>query len=113
VGGQRWDMGTDTLGTLAKKTGTLTTDLGGLVKQLANAAQPLEGKLSGEGKEAFSAFKARVDGIATDLNAGLAAIAKGQQGMDAAVRTGQSEMASAAKKKESAANFDAAKFGNR
>jgi hypothetical protein len=33
--------------------------------------------------------------------------------MDAATRTGESEMAQAAKKSESAANFDAAKFGKR
>lgn len=113
VSGQRWDMGQDTLSTLAKKTGAATGDLGGLVKRLAAAAQPLEGKLSGAGKDTFSAFKARVDTIANDLNAGLASIARGQQGMDAAVQTGQAEMAQAAKRNESAANFDAAKFGKR
>lgn len=113
MSGQRWDMGKDTLSTLAKKTGSTTQDLGGLVKRLAAAAEPLEGKLSGAGKDAFTAFKGRVDGIANDLNAGLAAIAKGQQGMDTAVRTGESEMASAAKKSESASNFDGAKFTNR
>jgi hypothetical protein len=113
VGGQRWDMGKDTLSTLAKKTGTNTSDLGGLVKDLAKAAQPLEGKIQGSGHDAFMSFKGRVDGIAADLNAGLAAIAQGQKGMDAATRTGESEMAQAAKKSESAANFDAAKFGKR
>jgi hypothetical protein len=113
VGGQRWSMGKDTLGTLAKKTGGKTQDLGGLVKRLAAAAQPLEGKLQGSGHDAFMSFKGRVDGIAADLNAGLAAINKGQQGMDAATQTGMSDMAQAAKKSEGAANFDGAKFNKR
>ncbi|WP_041289350.1 hypothetical protein [Kribbella flavida] len=106
-------MGKDTLSTLAKKTGGNTQDLGGLVKRLAAAAQPLEGKLQGAGHDAFIAFKGRVDSIANDLNAGLAAIAKGQSGMDAATRTGESDMAQAAKKAEGAANFDGAKFTKR
>lgn len=113
MSGQRWDMGKDTLSTLSKKTGTNTQDLGGLVKKLAAAAQPLEGKLRGGGYDAFQSFKSRVDGIAADLNAGLAAIAQGQAGMDAATRTGESDMAQAARKAESAANFDGAKFTKR
>ncbi len=55
---QRWDMGQDTLSQLAKKTGTGTQDLGGLVKQLVAAAQPLEGKMNGAGKAMFDGFKA-------------------------------------------------------
>jgi|SRR5688500_2618846 hypothetical protein len=106
-------MGQDTLGQLAKKTGTGTQDLGGLVRQLVAAAQPLEGKMSGAGKAMFDGFKARVDGIANDLNAGLAAINQGQSGMDAAFRTGDTEMADTAKKNQGTANFDAAKFGKR
>ncbi|TCN38041.1 hypothetical protein EV644_110176 [Kribbella orskensis] len=106
-------MGKDTLSTLAKKTGTNTSDLGGLVKRLAAAAQPLEGKLQGGGHDAFMSFKGRVDKIAADLNAGMSAIAAGQQGMDKAVRTAETDMSQAAKKAEGAANFDAAKFGNR
>ena len=113
MSGKRWSMGKDTLSTLAKKTGTGTQDLGGLVKQLAAAAEPLEGKLQGGGKDAFMAFKGRVDKIAADLNAGMSAIAQGQQGMDKAVRTAETDMTQAAKKSEGAANFDAAKFGNR
>ena len=96
----RWDMGQDTLSQLAKKTSTGTQDLGGLVKQLVAAAQPLEGKMN-------------VDGIAADLNAGLAAINQGQSGMDTAFRGGDSEMADTAKKNQGAADFNAAKFGKR
>ncbi len=109
----RWDMGQDTLSQLAKKTGTGSQDLGGLVKQLVAAAQPLEGKMSGAGKQMFDAFKANVDGIAADLNAGLGAINQGQSGMDAAFRGGDSEMADTAKKNQGAADFNSAKFGKR
>ena len=110
---QRWDMGQDTLSALAKKTGTGTQDLGALVKQLVAAAQPLEGKMNGAGKQMFDGFKAQVDGIAADLNAGLAAINQGQSGMDAAFRGGDSEMADQAKKAQGSADFNAAKFGKR
>ncbi len=109
----RWDMGQDTLSQLAKKTTAGSQDLGGLVKQLVAAAQPLEGKMNGAGKQAFAAFKANVDGIAADLNAGLSAINQGQSGMDAAFRGGDSEMADTAKKNQGAADFSGAKFGKR
>lgn len=111
--GGRWDMGQETLSQLAKKTSSGTQDLGGLVKQLVAAAQPLEGKMNGAGKQAFLAFKGNVDGIASDLNAGLAAINQGQSGMDTAFRTGDTEMADTAKKSQGSADFNAAKFGKR
>ncbi|HZX03891.1 hypothetical protein [Kribbella sp.] len=111
--GQRWDMGQETLGQLTKKTSTGTQDLGGLVKQLVAAAQPLEGKMNGAGKGAFDAFKANVDSIAADLNAGMGRITEGQAGMDTAFRTGDSDMAQTAKKNEGAADFDGARFGKR
>ena len=109
--GNRWKMGSDTLSDLAKKTGGNTQDLGGLVKRLVAAAQPLEGQMSGAGKQMFDNFKQNVDGIAADLNAGLAAINKGQSGMDAAFREGEQNLAQNAKKAQGAADFNAAKFG--
>ncbi|MEJ1111553.1 MULTISPECIES: hypothetical protein [unclassified Kribbella] len=109
----RWDMGQDTLSQLSRKTSTGTEDLGGLVQRLVAAAEPLEGKMSGAGKQMFDSFKANVDSIAADLNAGLAAINQGQSGMDAAFRTGDTEMADTARKNTAAADFDGAKFGKR
>jgi hypothetical protein len=109
----RWDMGQDTLSQLSRKTSTGTADLGDLVKQLVAAAEPLEGKMSGSGKQMFDSFKANVDSIAADLNAGLEAINEGQSGMDAAFRTGDTEMADTAKKNTGAADFDGAKFRKR
>jgi hypothetical protein len=109
----RWDMGQETLSQLAKKTSSGSQDLGGLVKQLVAAAQPLEGKMNGAGKAMFDQFKQNVDGIAGALNAGMGQIAQGQQGMDVAFKSGDSEMADTAKKIQGSANFDAAKFGKR
>lgn len=109
----RWDMGQETLSQLAKKTSSGSQDLGGLVKQLVAAAEPLAGKMNGSGKQAFDAFKANVDGIAGDLNAGMSQINQGQSGMDAAFRSGDSEMADTAKKNQGGADFNAAKFGKR
>ncbi|MEI8412006.1 hypothetical protein [Kribbella sp. CCNWLY201] len=98
---------------MSRKTSTGTEDLGGLVQRLVAAAEPLEGKMSGAGKQMFDSFKANVDSIAADLNAGLAAINQGQSGMDAAFRTGDTEMADTARKNTAAADFDGAKFGKR
>lgn len=109
----RWDIGQDTLSQLAKRTSSGTQDLGSLVKQLVAAAQPLEGKMNGAGKQMFDSFKANVDGIAGDLNAGMAQINQGQFGMDTAFRSGDSEMADTAKKNQAGADFNAAKFGKR
>ncbi|MEV5961384.1 hypothetical protein AB0L70_06435 [Kribbella sp. NPDC051952] len=109
----RWDMGQETLSQLAKKTSSGTQDLGGLVKQLVAAAQPLEGKMNGAGKQMFDAFKANVDNIAADLNAGMGRITEGQSGMDTAFRGGDTEMADTAKKNQGAADFDGARFGKR
>lgn len=111
--GQRWDMGQETLNQLTKKTAGGTQDLGGLVSQLVAAAQPLEGKMNGAGKQAFDTFKANVDSITHDLNAGMARITEGQSGMDVAFRTGDTDMADTARKNEGAADFDGARFGKR
>jgi uncharacterized protein YukE len=104
-------MGQDTLGDLAKKTSGNTQNLGGLVKQLVQAATPLEGKMMGAGKTMFDSFKAQVDKIATDLNAGMAQINQAQSGMDQAYRQGDQDLAQNAKKAQGGANFNAAKFG--
>jgi hypothetical protein len=52
----RWDHGEQTLVTLARGTQGSTQDLGTLVKQLIQAAEPLRGKFNGAGKAAFDNF---------------------------------------------------------
>lgn len=106
----RWDMGNTTLSTLARKTSRANEDLGGLVKQLAAAATPLEGKMNGSGRRAFEAFKSRSDQIAADLNRGLGSVNRGQVLMDQTFGKGDEDMASNATQTMGVADFDGAKF---
>ncbi|MGW6281794.1 hypothetical protein [Kribbella sp. NPDC055071] len=109
--GTRWKMGQDTLSDLAKKTSGNNQNLGALVQQLVKAAAPLEGKMAGSGKQMFDSFKAQVDKIAADLNAGMGSINQAQSGMDQAYRQGDQDLAQNAKKAQGAADFNSAKFG--
>ncbi|MCX9193770.1 hypothetical protein C3Y87_20800 [Carbonactinospora thermoautotrophica] len=106
----KFDMGQQTLGTLAKQTSGASEDLGALIKALIAAAEPLTGKFNGAGKTAFDSFKARADGITAELNASLRAILGGVQGMDTAFIQGEQEQAQNAQQNLRAANFDAARF---
>ncbi|MUL43270.1 hypothetical protein FZ103_19215 [Streptomonospora sp. PA3] len=106
----RWDFGDQTLITLTRNTSGTGDELGTLITQLIDAAEPLAGRFNGSGKAAFDSFKARADQITADLNAGLTNINQGQGGMQAAFSTGNQTMADDANKNMGAANFDAAKF---
>ena len=108
--GQKFDMGAETLSTLQTRTSGANDDLGSVVKQLIQAAMPLEGNFNGAGKAQFDRFKVRGDEVAGDLNRALAAILGGIGGMDTAFREGEQEMAANATGAEGAANFDAARF---
>jgi uncharacterized protein YukE len=103
-------MEQNALSSLAKKTAAGTQDLGGLVKQLASAAEPLKGKMDGAGKQMFDDFKARVDQIAMDLNAGMGSIAEGQAAMHTSFSEGDTQMADDARSNLAAAPIDSAKF---
>jgi hypothetical protein len=81
-----------------------------LIRQLVQAAQPLEGKFNGAGRAAFDQFKGRADGIAQELNGSLAAILGGQSGMDSAFASGDQEQGENARRQMGAANFDGARF---
>ena len=72
----KFAMGSDVLSTLTKKTSSSNEDLGALVRQLAAAAEPLQGKFNGAGRAAFDAFKGQTDRIAAELNGALAAHAE-------------------------------------
>jgi hypothetical protein len=106
----KFDMGTDTLSTLARDSRGSSDDLGSLIRQLVRAAEPLEGKFNGAGRQMFDQFKARADGITRDLNSSLAAILGGQSGMDSAFSSGVQEQGENARQQMGAANFDAARF---
>jgi uncharacterized protein YukE len=108
----KFDMGSQTLGTLAKQTRGASDDLGGLIRQLIAAAEPLEGKFNGAGRAAFDSFKAHSDEITAELNTSLAAILGGQGGMDNSFQTGDQSMADNATQSQGSANFDAARFSS-
>lgn len=107
----KFDMGNTTLSTLVQRTQGSSEDLGGLIKQLIAAAQPLEGKFNGAGRSAFDAFKAQSDQITANLNSALGSILGGQSGMDKSFQSGDSEMGDTARTTMGSANFDAARFG--
>lgn len=109
----KFDMGAQTLSTLRSKSQGSSTELGTLIHQLVQAAQPLEGKFNGSGKAAFDSFKSRADEITASLNSALAAIVGGQSGMETAFGSGDQEQADNARSQMSAANFDAARFSGR
>lgn len=106
----KFDMGSQTLGSLAKQTQGASDDLGSLIQQLIVAAEPLQGNFNGAGRAAFDGFKANADAITAELNSSLAAILGGQAGMDTAFGTGDTEMADNASSAAGSANFDAARF---
>jgi hypothetical protein len=109
----KFDMGTQVLTSLMSGSRNSSTDLGTLIQQLINAAQPLEGKFNGQGKIAFDSFKLRSDGITKELNASLSAILGGQSGMEQAFGTGDQEHGDNARTQMGAGNFDAARFSGR
>lgn len=114
MAGMKFDMGSHTLHGLTRQTQRSSDDLGGLIRQLIAAAEPLHGRFNGAGRQAFDAFKAHADEITAELNSALAAIVGGQSGMDHAFVQGDSEMSDNATRTQGSANFDAARFsGNR
>ena len=106
----KFDMGAQTLSTLQKQTGGSSQDLGTLIKRLIAAAEPLEGKFNGAGKQAFDQFKAHSDEITSSLNSALSQILGGQAGMDKSFGSGDHESADNARQTMASANFDGARF---
>lgn len=108
----KFDMGASTLSTLNQQTAGSNDELGSLVRQLVEAAAPLQGKFNGSGRAAFDSFKARADEISNDLNRSLSMIATGQTEMNTATQTGDQESADNANRSQGSANFDAARFAS-
>jgi uncharacterized protein YukE len=104
-------MGSDVLGTLTKKTSSSSEDLGSLVRELAEAAEPLQGKFNGAGRGAFDRFHAETDRIAIDLNGALSAVLTGISGMDRAFGEGDEQLREEITTATNAVNYDAARFG--
>ncbi|NKY40099.1 hypothetical protein HGA02_11315 [Cellulomonas septica] len=108
----KFAMGSDVLSTLTKKTSSSNEDLGALVRQLAAAAEPLQGKFNGAGRAAFDKFKGETDRIAVDLNGALASVLQGIGGMDRSFGEGDLQMADETQAAQGGSAFDAARFGS-
>ena len=111
-GDMKFAMGADVLSGLTKQTSSAGEDLGVLVRQLAEAAQPLEGNFNGAGRAAFDRFKSETDRIATELNGALGAVLQGISGMDRSFGEGDVAMADQTRAAEGSSSFDAARFGS-
>ena len=109
----KFDMGAQTLSQLSKQTSASSQDLGALVRQLGEAAEPLQGRFHGQGRVAFDRFKARTDEIAVSLNMALSAVLGGIQGQEHAFGHGDAQMADASSQVQASIDFDAAKFSAR
>lgn len=109
----KFAMGSDVLGTLTKKTSGSNEDLGALVRELAAAAEPLQGKFNGAGRAAFDRFKGETDRISVDLNQALSSVLTGIAGMDRSFLEGDQQMADETRATEAATAFDAARFSAR
>ena len=82
----KFAMGADTLGVLTKSTSGSSDDLQVLVRQLFEAAEPLEGRFQGAGRAAFDRFKSRTDVISAELKASLDGVLGGIGGGAADLR---------------------------
>lgn len=87
----KFSMESETLVRLGQRTQTESDDLGALVRQLVDAAEPLTESFNGPAKAAFNSFKARTDDIATALNNALAGIVGSIEGQNLAFVTAAEE----------------------
>lgn len=101
----KFAMGADTLSVLGQRTATESDDLGQLVRNLKDAAEPLEGTFNGTAKSAFNSFKSRTDEIAVTLNNALAGITESIDGQNRSFVNAANEGSEAHRSAENAADF--------
>lgn len=106
----KFAMEQDTLVRLGQRSATENDDLGTLVQQLVESAEPLEGQFNGPAKAAFNKFKANTDQIAASLNGALAGIVTSISGQNTAFVTGAEEGASTHESSEGASDFGGEAF---
>ncbi|HVK43305.1 MAG TPA: hypothetical protein VM429_00175 [Micropruina sp.] len=104
----KFSVSAPALGTLLNRTTSESDDLRTLVQKFVEAAQPLEGKMSGEAKKAFDAFKGKSDEVAGTLHNALVGICGSIDGQNKSFIQGGQEGADTHRQSEGAANFGAA-----
>ena len=107
----KFAMGAQVLSTLTATTSESNDDLGALVRQLAEAGGPLEGRFNGSARTAFDAFAAQTDRIARDLNGALAAVLGGIAELDRSFGDGDRQMADETDRAVRSTSFESARFG--
>ena len=107
----KFATGAQVLSTLTTKTSESSEDLGVLVRQLAEAGEPLQGAFNGAARAAFDAFSAETDRIASDLSAALAAVLGGITRMDRSFGDGDQQMADETDRVVRSTSFESARFG--
>ncbi|WP_371029851.1 hypothetical protein [Pseudoclavibacter sp. JSM 162008] len=80
----KFAMEDQTLVTLGNKSQTESDDLGELVKQLFDAAEPLSSTFNGPAKASFNNFKSKTDEISNALNSALVGIVTSISGQNKA-----------------------------
>ena len=96
----KFSMEDQTLVKLGQRSQTESEDLATLVRQLVEAAEPLEGVFNGPARAKFNEFKAKTDDISTSLNNALAGIVGAISGQNLAFVTAAEDGAGAPAERE-------------
>jgi uncharacterized protein YukE len=109
----KFDMGSNTLTQLTRQTSGSSDDLGALVKDLARAAEPLQGRFEGAAKATFDRFHAHSGEIADNLNRALGSVLAGIASQNTAFIEGEQQMSDDTRAAMSAVSYDAGRFGGK
>ena len=106
----KFAMESDALVDLGQRTQAESEDLGVLVRNLFDAAEPLAGQMNGPARAAFDKFKGSIDDIAYSLNSALAGIVGSISGQNKAFVGAAEDGAAVHASAEGAADFSAGVF---
>ncbi len=101
----KFSMEDQTLVKLGQRSQTESEDLATLVRQLVEAAEPLEGVFNGPARAKFNEFKAKTDDISTSLNNALAGIVGAISGQNLAFVTAAEDGAGAHQSAQGSTDF--------
>ncbi len=109
----KFSMEEQTLIRLGQRTQNESDDLGTLVRNLVEAAEPLEGVFNGPARARFNEFKSKTDQIATSLNNALVGIVGAVAGQNLAFVTAAEDGATAHSSAEGSSDFSGEAILNR
>ncbi len=106
----KFAMEEGTLVRLGQRAQTESEDLVGLVRQLAEASEPLEGQMNGPARAAVDHFQSSLDEISASLSNALAGIVQSISGQNQAFMMAAEEGAATHQAAEGTADFSSAAF---